>query len=140
KEISVDAAAELEEVNEAVGVEVDEVRQAADEAERAAKRANEAKLRAFEHDCGFNPSYCMYERAATLAGMQGSDNPLFRSVDAWSFSVALKRAQAYYPRRLALEAPADGSVEEQARSALRKRFYAYAVEEMGRGYVREGDG
>ncbi|MBO3282397.1 hypothetical protein, partial [Intestinimonas butyriciproducens] len=73
-----------------------------------------------------------------LAGMSGSENPLFRSVDAWSFSVALKRAQAYYPRRLAVEAPADGSVEEQARSALRKRFYAFAADEVGRGYVHEG--
>lgn len=140
EEISVDGAAELEEVGAAVGDEADEVRQAADEAERAAERANEAKLRAFEHDCGLEPSYCMYERAATLAGMQGAENPLFKSVDAWSFSVALKRAQAYYPRRLAAEAPEGASVEEQARSALRTRFYAFAVEEVGRGYVREGDG
>ena len=125
-------------VAEAVGDEADEVRQAADEAERAAERANEAKRRAFEHDCGLDPSYCMYERASALAGMSGSENPLFRSVDAWSFSVALKRAQAYYPRRLAVEAPADGSVEEQARSALRKRFYAFAADEVGRGYVHEG--
>lgn len=140
EEISVDGAAELEDVGAAVGDEADEVRQAADEAERAAERANEAKLRAFEHDCGLEPSYCMYERAATLAGMQGAENPLFKSVDAWSFSVALKRAQAYYPRRLAAEAPEGASVEEQARSALRTRFYAFAVEEVGRGYVREGDG
>ena len=139
EEISVDGVAELEEVGKRVGDEADEVREAAEEAERAAERANEAKRRAFEHDCGLNPSYCMYERAATLAGMGGAENPLFRSVDAWSFSVALKRAQAYYPRRLAAEAPLDGSVEEQARSALRKRFYAYAVEEVGRGYVREGE-
>ena len=104
-----DGAAELEDVAEAVGDEADEVRQAADEAERAAERANEAKRRAFEHDCGLDPSYCMYERASALAGMSGSENPLFRSVDAWSFSVALKRAQAYYPRRLAVEAPADGA-------------------------------
>lgn len=139
EEISVDGAAELEEVGATVDGAADEVRQAADEAERAAERANEAKLRAFEHDCGLNPSYCMYERAATLAGMSGTENPLFRSVDTWSFSVALKRAQAYYPRRLAAEAPADGSVEEQARSALRTRFYAFAVEEVGRGYVHESD-
>ena len=138
KKIAVDGAAELEDVAEAVGDEADEVRQAADEAERAAERANEAKRRAFEHDCGLDPSYCMYERASALAGMSGSENPLFRSVDAWSFSVALKRAQAYYPRRLAVEAPADGSVEEQARSALRKRFYAFAADEVGRGYVHEG--
>ena len=82
KKIAVDGAAELEDVAEAVGDEADEVRQAADEAERAAERANEAKRRAFEHDCGLDPSYCMYERASALAGMSGSENPLFRSVDA----------------------------------------------------------
>ena len=94
------------------------MRQAADEAERrrAGQRSEAPRIRARLRP---DPSYRMYERASALAGMSGSENPLFRSVDAWSFSVALKRAQAYYPRRLAVEVPADGSVEEQARSALR---------------------
>lgn len=140
EEIVAGGADELEDLSETVDGEADEIRTAAEDAERAAEEANEAKRRGFEHDCGLNPSYCMYERASTLSGMQGSENPLFKSVDTWSFSVALKRAQAYYPRRLAAEQPAGGSVEEQARSALRKRFYAYASEEVGRGYVHEGEG
>lgn len=137
EDIAVGGAEELDELGADVDAEAEDVRQAAREAERAAEQASEAKRRAFEHDCGLNPSYCMYERAASLAGMAGAENPLFNSVDAWSFSVALKRAQAYYPRRLAEEAPADGTVAEQARSALRTRFYSYAVEEIRRGYVRE---
>lgn len=137
EKIVVGVADELEELGDAVDDEADEVRRAADEAERAAEQAGEAKRRAFEHDCGLNPSYCMYERASSLAGMTGSQNPLFKSVDAWSFSVALNRAKAYYPRRLAQEAPTGDSVEEQARSALRTRYYTYAVEEVQRGYVRE---
>lgn len=117
----------------------DELSAAAEEAENAAERANEAKKEGFMHDCGNNPSYCMYQRAATLAGMSGSSNPLYHSVDTWSFSVALKRAKSYYPRRLSQEAPADGSVAEQARSALRKNFYRYAVQEVSKGYVNESD-
>ena len=53
--------------------------------------------------------------------------------------MALRRAQAYYPARLAAERPDDGSVQAQAQSALRKRFYTYAAKEVARGYVREGD-
>lgn len=81
----------------------------------------------------------MAERAETLAHMTGAQNPVYSSVDAWSFSVALRRAQAYYPARLAVERPDDGSVQAQAQSALRKRFYTYAAKEVARGYVREGD-
>lgn len=136
-EIVVGAAEGLNEAQEAVDDQADEMRQAADKAEEAAQRANEAKMRAFEHDCGANPTYCMYERASTLAGMTGSHNPLFRSVDAWSFSVALDRAKAYYAQRLAQETPQESSVEEQVRSVLRARFYAFAVQEVGRGYVHE---
>lgn len=79
----------------------------------------------------------MYERAATLAGMAGSDNPLYRSVDIWSFSVAMRRAQAYYPLRLNREKPQGASVGEQANSALRVRFYTYACERIAQGYVNE---
>lgn len=116
------------------------IQSAAADAERAAQQASEAKRRAFEHDCGAAPSYCMYERAQTLAGLSGADNPLFGSVDAWSFSVALDRAKAYYPARLAQEAPDGPGVEAAARSALRTRFYEYASSEVARGYVRESAG
>lgn len=115
----------------------DEVAQAAAQAEEAAKEANRAKQRAFARDCGDNPGYCMYERAAHLAGLSSHDNPLYQSVDAWSFAVPLARARAYYRARLATEAPEGGSVEEQARSALRRQFYAYANKQMQQAYVHE---
>lgn len=123
---------------EALG-QAEEVKELARRAEEAALRAQDAKQRAFEHDCGARPGWCMAERAETLAHMTGAQNPVYSSVDAWSFSVALRRAQAYYPARLAVERPDDGSVQAQAQSALRKRFYAFAAKEVGRGYVREGD-
>lgn len=113
----------------------DDLKQAAEEAERQALEANEAKQRGFAADCGNDPGYCMYERASSLAGLSGAENPSYRSVDTWSFAVPLKRAQAYYERRLAIEEPADVSAEEGARSALRKRFYQFAISELANGYI-----
>lgn len=117
--------------------EAEDIQSAGDEADRAAQKANEAKIRGFMHDCGNDPEYCLYERAGTLANMPASDNPLYRSVDTWSFSVALKRAQAYYPARFDGEAPTNDSVAEQSNSALRKRFYQYASKKIAEGYVHE---
>ena len=79
----------------------------------------------------------MYERASTLAGLSGQGNPHYSHVDAWSFSVALRRAQSYYPQRLAQEAPATDAVDEQARSDLRRNFYEYAVSQIEQAYVYE---
>lgn len=124
---AVDSVADSEESLEA----------AAKEAEEAAKRAQECKERAYIHDSGSRSSYCMYERAATLAGLGAADNPYFSSVDTWNFSAALKRAQAYYRARYSNEKPQGSSVNEKANSALRKRFYAYAVGEVAKGYVHE---
>ncbi len=137
KDIAVGAHEGASTVQDEVDRDASDVKRAAEEAERAAEQANEAKRTAFERDCGANPEACMYERASALAGMSGLENPLYKSVDAWSFSVALKRAQAYYPRRLAMEVPEGSSVGDRARSALRSRFYAFASEEVARGYVRE---
>ena len=118
----------------------EELRENARKAEEAAQRVNEWKQHGYEHDSGSQDSYCMYERAAKLAGMSGLENPFFSTVDAWSFSVALERAKAYYQKRYQIETPQGSSVEEQADSALRKRFYAYAQTEMEKGYVHETDG
>lgn len=137
EEIVVGDAAGASGVKDSVSESADDIRRAAEEAERAAEAANEAKLRAFERDCGAQPGYCMFERAAHLASLPDAQNPLYHSVDAWSFSVALKRAQAYYAARLANERPASESVAEQANSVLRARFYAYAVDELAQGYVAE---
>ncbi|WP_165247793.1 molybdenum cofactor biosynthesis enzyme [Adlercreutzia sp. ZJ141] len=136
-EVSVGSQGAFDEVEGNVDARADDVRAAAEAAEAAAQRANEAKLLAYEHDCGLSPSRCMYERAATLAGMAGAVNPYYGSVDSWSFSVALNRAKAYYAARLSQEAPGGASVADQARSALRKRLYEYANDQMSGAYVHE---
>lgn len=140
EKIGIDSVEEADKLEKAVDEQADDLERAAKEAEEAAQEANEAKMRAFSRDCGDDPSYCMYERARTLSSIEAADNPLYRSVDAWSFSVPLKRAQAYYASRLAEEAPEGASVEERARSALRERFYRFASSEVGRGYVHETEG
>ena len=116
-----------------------EVEQAAKEAEEGAREANAAKEAGFKADCGNAPGYCLYERAATLAELPAAQNPRYTSVDAWSFEVPLCRAQAYYRARLAAEAPTGDSVAAQADSALRLRFYQFAVQQVDRGYVHETD-
>lgn len=139
KQIEFAQTSGLENVQQQCEDALPELQDEAQAAEDAAQRANQVKQLAFEHDCGAAPSYCMYERASTLAGMRGSSNPLYASSETWSFGVALKRAQSYYALRLQNEVPADGSEEEQARSSLRKRFYRYAVERVDGGYVVETD-
>ncbi|MEG1513009.1 MAG: molybdenum cofactor biosynthesis enzyme [Raoultibacter sp.] len=139
EEISVGALDAAETLSEEIGTHKEEIAQAAQRAEEAAKRVNAEKRIGFMHDCGNSPNYCMHERAQTLSSLSAKDNPLYRSVDTWNFGVALKRAQAYYPARLAAEAPLDDSVEEQVRSALRTSFYTYATAQIARGYVRETD-
>ncbi|MDR1185362.1 MAG: hypothetical protein LBK67_11295 [Coriobacteriales bacterium] len=107
-----------------------------DEAEDARKQMERAKLEGFEADCGAEPNYCMYERAGQLAGLTGAQNPNFSSVDLWKFDYAFARAKAYYQRRFVIEISANASLDEQIRSNARRLFYAYAVEEMGKGYAR----
>ena len=131
-------AAAAGQARDAVAGQVDDIKRFANEAEQAAREANEAKRRAFEHDCGNRPGYCMWERADTLAHLNSVSNPTYNSVDTWRFSVALRRAQAYYPARLSVEAPDQAGVAASARSELRKRFYAYAAEQLSHGYVVEG--
>lgn len=117
----------------------DKIVAAAQKADQAARKANEAKEKAFEHDCGNDPGYCLYERAKTLAHLPSGQNPRYETVDAWHFAVALRRAQAYYPARAAAETPQGSSVKARADSALRARFYRYAAQELSHGYVHETD-
>ena len=135
KKIAVSASDEAEKLLDDIDEQADDIRQKAKEAEEASDEANASKERAFMRDCGDNPDYCMYERADHLAGLPGSYNPLYSSVDTWSFQVALNRAKAYYRARLNNEEPGDSSVDEQVRSALRARFYRYIIDELADSYV-----
>ena len=135
EKIELSGGAEAEELVEDVDDRANDIREKAKQAEEASQEADRAKERAFMRDCGDNPDYCMYERAGHLAGLSGGDNPLYTSIEPWSFAVALNRARAYYRLRRDIEAPADYSIEEQARSALRERFFRYAVDELDNGYV-----
>lgn len=138
KTIAVGSNAFEAEMEEAVGRGQDALADAAAGAEEAMRRANDAKRRAFLRDCGDNPGYCMYERAAHLASLGGADNPLFESPDTWSFPVARDRALAYYRTRLLTERPENDTPEAQARAALRKDFYAFAVAQLREADIREG--
>lgn len=124
---------------ESVENDRDAIASAAQRAEEARRAASGHKHAAFMADCGADPGYCMYERASTLVGLGGQDNPCYRSADAWSFSVAMNRARAYYWQRYLSEAPASDAVDEMVRSAARMRFYAYAVDALAEGYVYETD-
>lgn len=118
----------------------DAIEEAARKAEEAAREANEHKQRAFMADCGNyanGEGRCMYERASVLSSLAGAENPLYDSVEAWSFGVAMRRAKAYYPQRLAHEAPLNSSVTEMTNSVLRARFYTYACDAIARGYVND---
>lgn len=135
--IAVGTNAAETEMEEAVEQGRDALADAAARAEEATRRANDAKRRAFLRDCGDNPAYCMYERAAHLASLGGAENPLFESPDTWSFLVARDRALAYYRTRLLTERPENDTVDARARAALRKDFYAFAVAELRAADIRE---
>ena len=116
-----------------------EIAQYVAESEQYAKAMNDALDTAYEADCGADPDYCMYQRAATLANMSGVSNPYYSSVDAWTFSVPLQRARAYYSSRLMFESPDGSSSEDKTKSECRKVFYRYASEALSQGYV-SGEG
>lgn len=137
KSFDAEALPEASSLQDAIDEEADELQDEAARAEEAAQQANEIKRRAFMRDCGDNPSPCSYERAAHLAGLSGDENPLYQSVDTWSFNVAFQRARDYYEARLRNEAPLNNSVEEQANSALRTVFYEYMSEEVSQCYMAD---
>lgn len=138
-EVALSGAASVSEAADEVEGQADGLEEAAARAQEEMDRAQEALTEAYMHDCGNAPGYCMQERAAALSGISPEDNPLYHSPSTWSFSVALSRAQEYYPCRIMEEEPVDGSVEEQVRSTLRLHFYEYAYESVMEGYVIEDE-
>lgn len=136
EEISLDLGGGLDAIDNDIEDHIDEIRDNSEQAEEKAEAANAAKLEAFKHDCGDAPGYCQYERASHLSGLSSVDNPMYSSVDAWSFSVALTRAQKYYKARQSEGSPS-GSVADKASYHLRMRFYSYVDDELSKGYIRE---
>lgn len=128
----------LSDTSAEIDAEAQAIRDKASEAEEAARKANDAKERGFQEDCGADPAYCMRERAASLAKLPDGENPSFSSIDAWSFGIALDRARAYYRMRLSIWRLEGSSVEAQADAIIRKRFYEYASEQLEDAYVHEG--
>ncbi len=119
----------------------DEISEKSQEAEQAAKAADEALRQGWLADCGAYPSPCMRERAESLSDISSLENPMANSPNTWSYSMALKRARAYYRQRLNAEAPLDASAAEQMRSALRERFYEYASKSLDDAHaVENSDG
>ena len=121
----------------------EDLERAAEELQKASEETAKAKERAWLADCGGSDKgsvgscSCMWERAKSLAGLSGIENPHYASSITWEPQVALDRARAYYRSRLASEVPQGSSVEMRAESAARKAFYAYASAEVDRAYITE---
>ncbi len=133
--------ASIAETGETARERIPSISEGSDAVEEASREMDEAKRIAFEADCGADPSYCLYQRAASLSTIASVDNPLYASMDGWTFSVPLQRARAYYAARLAREPGRLGGVEygsdpsEAVRSIARARFYAYAIDTLASGSV-----
>ena len=116
---------------------------AAEKLKKASEDTAKAKERAWLADCGgSNPASvgrysCIWERAKSLAKLSDIENPHYASSVTWEPQVALDRAKTYYRQRLANEEPQGSSVEMKAQSAARRAFYAYAIEEVDRAYIKD---
>lgn len=116
------------------------MRQASDEQAKARERADAAKERGWRADCVPSP-HCLRERAGSLAGLSGSANPDYPSVDGWTFAAPLLRARRYYAARLASARVGGSTAEEITDSACRRAFYEYALERVSAGsYAEHADG
>lgn len=121
----------------------DDLERAAEELRKASEDTAKAKERAWLADCGGSDESsigkysCMWERAKKLAELSDSQNRHEKSSITWEPQIALDRAKTYYRQRLANEKPQGSSVEMKARSAARKAFYAYAIEEVDRAYIKD---
>jgi hypothetical protein len=112
------------------------MREASDKADQSKKAADEAREKAWRADCIDDPC-CMRERAASLAGMSGDENPNYASAESWTFGVALQRARTYYARRLSSASVGGSTAEELTDAACRKAFYAYALDRVNVGSYEE---
>ena len=116
---------------------------AAEELQKASEETAKAKERAWLADCGGSDESaigkysCMWERAGSLAKLSDIENPHYASSVTWEPQIALNRAKTYYRQRLANEKPEGSSAQMKAKSAARRAFYAYAIEEVDRAYITD---
>lgn len=125
--------------DEGMGEAAERMAEAASRVEEARGRADDALRRGWEADCGASP-YCMRERAASLAGLSGSQNPWYATPGEWNFGVALTRARSYYAARLSQQQVTGATPEELTDAACRRAFYAYALRATRAGSYGEDAG
>ena len=121
----------------------EDLERAAEELQKASEETAKAKERAWLADCGGSDESaigkysCMWERAGSLAKLSDIENPHYASSVTWEPQIALNRAKTYYRQRLANEKPEGSSAQMKAKSAARRAFYAYAIEEVDRAYITD---
>ena len=121
----------------------EDLERAAEELQKASEETAKAKERAWLADCGGSDESaigkysCMWERAGSLAKLSDIENPHYASSVTWEPQIALNRAKTYYRQRLANEKPEGLSAQMKAKSAARRAFYAYAIEEVDRAYITD---
>lgn len=135
KKLSLASGSKAQEAAEDIGSKTGEVEEEVKRQQDARDDMDKAKLAAWKADCG--DATCMMERASVLAGLAGVDNPRYASVETWSFSVPLQRAEKYYAARYKAENPLDAgsSAELVGESVARKAYYAYAAKTVAKGSV-----
>ncbi len=118
----------------------EQMRTASEEAAEAQGRAQDALARGWMADCGSAP-YCLRERASSLAGLSGAENPNYPSVEGWTFGAPLLRARRYYAARLQKTSVEGKTAEELTNAACRRAFYEYSLGQVREGSYEElGDG
>ncbi len=114
-----------------------EMRLLAQREKEAKEKADAARERGWRADCGNDPSFCMYQRAATLAGLSGASNPYYGSVGDWNFGAPLSRAREYYAARAGSCAVEGSDAEELTDAACRRAFYEFALQRVWEGFYLE---
>lgn len=127
-----DAHVETEGATEVAG----RLQEASDEAREAREQADEARREGWLADCGGEPT-SLRERAESLSGISGADNPHYPSEEGWTFAAPLLRARAYYAWRASHETPDASSPAALTDSASRAAFYEYALAEVRAGSYAE---
>lgn len=118
-----------------------DMRSLAEQERQAKQRADAARERGWRADCGNDPSYCLYQRAATLAGLTGTPNPYYGSIGDWNFGAPLSRAREYYAARSAACAVEGSDGEQLTDAACRAAFYEFALGRVWEGsYSEAADG